>query len=198
MLQFYSWAHRWNIPLNGQLLMEKTEAIAEEAGVNFNLTDGWFSRRKKRNGLTFITLQGSWQSLRHQVLMILRRTNGQFWCANLIGRTFLTPMKQGCTSLLFLIRRTSKKLRKKTAKGFKTSNYRITALVTCSIEGEEFHFWSFESPNRQGLLKARNYPRTLCTSSAKMHEWRQRFGKVFSWAWPPDGVAAAKNLTFGH
>lgn len=45
LLEFYNWAKNKSIPLNGPVLMEKANKIAEEAGVeDFKATHGWFSR----------------------------------------------------------------------------------------------------------------------------------------------------------
>ena len=137
-MDFYNWAKSKNIPLNGPVLMEKAQKIAEEAGVgHFKATDGWFSRWKKRNGLVFATLQGEaveadtsgmeaflkneWPELQcqfHWKNIFNTDETGIYFCA-LPDLTYV------------------KEKSKRTTKGFKTAKDQITALVTCSLEGEK-------------------------------------------------------------
>ena len=137
LLRFYNWAKTKNIPMNGPMLMEKANQIAEEAGVEFHATDGWFARWKKRNGLVFVTLQGEsaeadtisadeflknkWPELKHQF------NSRDIFNADETGVYF-----RALPDSTYV-----KKDAKKTARGCKTAKDRLTALVICSLEGEK-------------------------------------------------------------
>ena len=48
-----------NAPVNGPILIEKANKIAEASGhTNFKATEGWFSCWKKRFSVSFTTLRG--------------------------------------------------------------------------------------------------------------------------------------------
>ena len=46
-----------NAPVNGPILMQKSNAIAQGAEHNFNATEGWFYRWQKRH-VSFAVLKG--------------------------------------------------------------------------------------------------------------------------------------------
>lgn len=158
LLQFYHWAHDRNIPLNGPLLMEKAAKIAEVAGVNFTPTVGWFARWKKRNGLVFATLRGEaaeadtsraddflkkdWPDLlkQFQPKDVFNTDETAIYFRALPDSTYLTQKS------------------KKSAKGFKTAKDRITALVTCSLEGEKLPLLVIGKSKQPRCLKGKNIP----------------------------------------
>ena len=112
--------------------------IAKDAGVeDFKATDGWFARWKKRNGLVFTILRGEaaeantlgadtflkndWPELQrhfHRKDIFNTDETGIYFRA-LPDSTYVNERS------------------KRTTKGFKTAKDRITALVTCSLEGEK-------------------------------------------------------------
>ena len=137
LLHFYNWAKAKNIPMNEPMLMEKANQISEEAGAEFHATDGWFARWKKRNGLVFVTLQGESaeadtlsadEFLKNKWPELKRQFN---------GRDIFNADETGIYFRALPDSTYAKKEAKKTAKGFKTAKDRLTALVTCSLEGEK-------------------------------------------------------------
>lgn len=64
LYEWFKFARSKNVPVNGPIIMQKANNIAVDAGHDdFKATDGWFSRWKKRYGITFTTLKGKVSSL---------------------------------------------------------------------------------------------------------------------------------------
>lgn len=126
------------IPLNGKLLCEKANSIAEKAGHSeFQATDGWFSRWKARNGIVFTKLAGeaaeanvpAAKSFISDVLPELLRT---YEPRNILNADETGIYFRALPSTTFI-----EKKNKKGAKGFKTAKDRITCLVTCAMDGSK-------------------------------------------------------------
>ena len=59
LFDWFRFTRQRNPPVNGPILMEKENKIAEAAGhSDFKATEGWFSRRKKRFSVEFVVLKG--------------------------------------------------------------------------------------------------------------------------------------------
>ena len=61
LFDWFQFTRLRNAPVNGPILMEKANNIADAAGhANFKATDGWFNRWKKRFSVAFTTLKVSY------------------------------------------------------------------------------------------------------------------------------------------
>lgn len=59
LFDWFKFIRQKNCPVNGPILMEKANKIAEAAGhIDFKATEGWFGRWKKRYALSFTILKG--------------------------------------------------------------------------------------------------------------------------------------------
>ena len=138
LMDFYNWAKSKNIPLNGPVLMEKAQKIAYEAGVeDFKATDGWFSRWKKRNGLVFAALRGEAAEADTAGAEAFMKNEWPELQRRFHRKDIFNTDETGIYFRALPDSTYVKEKSKRTTKGFKTAKDRITALVTCSLEGEK-------------------------------------------------------------
>ena len=64
LLELFIIQRNKNVPLTGQILVEKVNALAKSNGFeNFNFSVGWIDRFKKRHGIIFGTISGESKSV---------------------------------------------------------------------------------------------------------------------------------------
>ncbi|KAL8601404.1 hypothetical protein ACOMHN_042408 [Nucella lapillus] len=127
-----------NAPVSGPILCQKAEAIATELGhTDFKATEGWFSRWKKRNGLTYQKQVGEASSAN---TIAAAKWKGEEM------EDILSSYSPNCiynadeTGIYFRALPDSTYVfaeQKRNIRGFKTAKDRITALVCCNLAGDK-------------------------------------------------------------
>ena len=158
MLIWLKQAREQNLPVVGDLIKEKALKLAELMHIpDFIASDGWLDNFKKRNGITFKTVQGEaggvdlqplleWQQ---QILQPLLRQfsaddvfnldeTGLFW--RLLPNKTMSFRGERCT-------------------GGKKSKHRITLLIGANMSGtEKFPFLAVGKSNRPRAFKNKEIP----------------------------------------
>ncbi|KAL8610539.1 hypothetical protein ACOMHN_060459 [Nucella lapillus] len=127
-----------NAPVSGPILCQKAEAIATELGhTDFKATEGWFSRWKKRNGLTYQKQVGEassagtiaaakWKDEEMEDILSSYSPN----CIYNADETGIYFRALPDSTYVFAEQ-------KRNIRGFKTAKERITALVCCNLAGDK-------------------------------------------------------------
>ena len=184
MLIWLKQAREQNLPVGGDLIKEKALKLAELMHIpDFIASEGWLDNFKKRNGITFKTVQGEagavdLQSLfesQQQVLQPLLRQfstddvfnldeTGLFW--RLLPNKAMTFKRERCTE-------------------GKNSKHRITLLAGANMSGtKEFPLLAISKSNRPRAFKNKEIPVKYKTNrkawmTAKLfedvlHDWSGR------------------------
>ena len=180
-------AREQNLPVGGDLIKEKALKLAELMHIpDFSASKGWLDKFKKRNGITFKTVQGEagavdlqplfeWQQQVLQPLLRQFSTNdvfnldetGLFW--QLLPNKTMSFKGERCT-------------------GGKKSKHRITLLVGANMSGtEKFPLLAIGKSNRPRAFKNQEIPvkyesNTKAWMTAKifedvLREWSRRLGQ---------------------
>ena len=151
-------AREQNLPVGGDLIKEKILKLAELMHIpDFIVSEGWLDNFKKRNGITFKTVQGEagavdlqplfkWQQQALQPLLRQFFTDdvfnldetGFFW--RLLPNKIMSFRRERCT-------------------GEKKSKHRITLLAVANMSGiEKFPLLAIGKSNRPRAFKNKEIP----------------------------------------
>lgn len=125
-----------NFPVSGPILAEKAREIATRMGIeNFNISDGWLSRFKRRHGLVFKAVSGEAAAVNRDVCSTWQQGRLQEILNAYDPRDVFNVDEMG----LFYKALPSKTLTYKgeACTGGKRSKERITVLVGANVDGSE-------------------------------------------------------------
>ena len=125
-----------NAPLNGLILCSKAEALAKKIGYeDFRATDGWFTRWKARHGIVSTKLAGEAAEADVQSADEFIKKQLPDLLRNYAPRDILNTDETGICFRALPSTTFVSKTSKRGQAGFKTAKDRITALVTCAMDG---------------------------------------------------------------
>ena len=160
LLTWFKFPKSKNMPVNGRILSQKAESLAQRAGDHdFRATEGWFSRWKKRHDLVFTQLKGEAADADANSAKNFRKTELQDILKAYDKKDILNADETGVYFRAMPDSTYILKELKKQNKGFKTAKDRVTLLVCCNMAGErESILLIGKSKNPKCLKHAKKLP----------------------------------------
>jgi len=154
LLEWWEFSNRRNMPVNGPILCQKAEVLAQKAGHHdFRATDGWFSRWKKRNGIVFTVLKGEAAEADVAAANEFRRNQLGEILQSFDKRDILNADETGIYFRALPDSTYIAKKDKKGKKGFKTAKDRVTLMVCCNMDGGKEDLLLIGKPKKPRCFK---------------------------------------------